>query len=132
MTDLFLCTTLRRGGYAYDVVIYFTCHNYHPGCPARIYGDPGDCYPAEPDEAEFEFVRAEFDGTPPEETDWGGGISIAPGEFTKAEIATLRDWFDAHEAEALQAYVDQHADAWLDRADYEYERRRDGQMERVR
>ena len=123
MTDLFLCTTLRRGGYAYDVVVYFTCHNYRPGCPARIYGDPSVCYPAEPDEAEFTFLRAEFDGPEPED---------APGPITPAETDTLRAWFEAHQAEAMAAYVDQHPDAWLDRADYEYERRRDELMERAR
>jgi hypothetical protein len=123
MTDLFLCTRLCRDGYDYDVVVYFSCISYRPGCAAQVYGDPSVCYPAEPAEAEFEFVRAEFDGGEPDD---------APGPITEAETATLRVWFEAHEAEALRAYVEQPAAASQDRADYEYELRRDERMEWVR
>jgi len=128
MTDLFLCATLHRGGCDYDVVIYFRCTNYRPGTRHTHPGGHwnrhiGTWDPPDDPEAEFEFLRAEFDGGEPDD---------APGAITPAETDTLRARFEAHEADALQAYMDQHADAWLDRADYEYERRRDELMERVR
>ena len=30
--------------------------HYHPGCSARTWGDPADCYPAEDEEIEFDLL----------------------------------------------------------------------------
>jgi len=128
MTDLFLCTTLHRGGYDCDVVVYFTCHSYsagtrhtHPGGHWNRHIGTWD--PPDDPEAEFEFLRAEFDGGEPDD---------APGAITPAETDTLRDWFDAHQDEALQAYLDQTPDDFGDEADRAYDRWKDEQMERGR
>ena len=131
MTDLFLCTTLRRNDLDgdpadIDVILYFQCTSYsagtrrtHPG--GHWNGDGWD--PPDDPEFEAEFLRAEFDGPEP---------SDAPGPLTEAETAGLRDWFEAHQDEALQAYLDQTPDDFGDEADRAYDRWKDEQMERGR
>lgn len=131
-SDLFLGTTIQRtdcDGERFDVdmVIYFKVVSYSAGRPARLYGEPGDCYPEDPAEYEFEVDRIEFDNpvgvgnVPPDD---------APGPLTDEEDATLRQWFDAHYDLAFERAVENQSDEAADRADYEYERRRDEQMER--
>jgi hypothetical protein len=52
---------------------------YYPGDPGRYYGEPGDCYPSEP--ADWEFQRASIrDGDkwkPIREGDWLHDWSVA-------------------------------------------------------
>ncbi len=121
--DLFLCTTLQRDGTDYDVVVYFKVTSYSPGQPAVMYqrnGDPG--WPADPEEWEFEYLRAEFDGGEPAD---------APGPITGIEEAALMDWFDENYDLACEVAAEQRHDHGPD-PDAEYDRRRDEQMERAR
>lgn len=46
----------------YDLPITAEYRITSPGLPARLYGEPGDCYPAEP--PEFEIVRVLVCGAP--------------------------------------------------------------------
>ena len=130
--ELFLGTNMRRVGtdgdpVECDMIIFFRVVSYSPGRPAQLYGEPGDCYPAEPPEYEFEVDRIEFDSgsatpnRPPDDD---------PGPLTPAEDAMLREWFDAHYDLAFERAVENQSDEAADRADYEYDRRRDEQMER--
>lgn len=47
--------------------------NYSPGRPAKIYGDPSNCYPAEP--AEREYVSAERESVA------GKWVQLVDGEW---------------------------------------------------
>ena len=80
----------------FDIVIYFDVVSFSPGCPARIRWDEND-HPAEPPEYEFAFVRAELDLS---ERDRATNL-YAP--LSEAELETVRDWFDAHHDEAVDA-----------------------------
>jgi hypothetical protein len=129
--DLFLGTSIQRTDadgdtVDCDMIVYFRVTSYSAGRPAQLYGEPGDCYPAEPAEYEFEVSRIEFDsGTirqnqPPDDAPW---------PLTDAEDAMLRQWFDANYDLAWQAAVDGQAD---DGDDDRYDRWRDEQMEDAR
>ncbi len=37
-----------------ELLVHYT---FRPGRPARTYGDPDDCYPAEAHEAEFDYAE---------------------------------------------------------------------------
>jgi len=70
-----------------ELCIWFT---FTKGNPGRYYGEPGDCYPAEPAVVEFDSVTL-LDGTPaPEFADWarewlaGEGFDAACEEATEA------------------------------------------------
>jgi hypothetical protein len=124
--DPCLCTLLTRqteeyGPVEIDMIIWFEIVSYSPGCPARIRHDEND-YPAEPAEYEFAVTDIEFDGT--EEPD------DAPGPLTDAERDALTAWFSDHYDEACVEADGRAADRGADRADYEYDRYRDEQMER--
>lgn len=47
----FVCTNILDR----DMVIYFDYKITHYGCPAKTYGPPENCYPAEPMEYEVTF-----------------------------------------------------------------------------
>ena len=101
-------TTLTRinpefGPIHCDIIIYFSIEHYIPGCPARLYGDPGDCYPAEPAEYDFRIDLIEFDG---------GEVDDAPGPLTPAEIETLTAWFKSDGNEAACEAADGRIEAW--------------------
>jgi hypothetical protein len=48
--------TIERFGTDIDVIVKF---QFCAGRPAKLYGLPENCYPAEPDEVHFESVMAE-------------------------------------------------------------------------
>jgi len=86
MSDLSLCTTIIRDGYAQDVTVNFSATCVNPGYRATR-SDPG-----EGPEFECLFEGAELDC--PEDDE---------GPLTEPELATLRTWFvtkgdAAHEA----------------------------------
>ena len=107
MDDLFICTTLKRldnegETVECDAVIYFTCDSYHAGTRHTHPGGHwnshiGSWDPPDDPEAEFSFLRAEFDGAHDD----------APDPLTEAETATLREWFETHQGDVLQRYLDQ-------------------------
>ena len=106
--SLLVCTSLTRDTAEYgpiecDIVIYFSIESYSPGCPARIYGDPDDCYPAEAAEYDFAIDLIEFDG---------GEVDDAPGPLTPAEIETLTAWFKGDGNEAACEKADGRIEAW--------------------
>ena len=103
---------------AWDVLISFEVESYTPGYPARIYGDPDDCYPGEGPEYAFSFLGAAFD--PPD-------ADTAP--LTEAEIVTLKAWFAANHDRACEEADKNTPDAW-DYDEDRYERDRDDRMER--
>lgn len=75
MTHAYLYRTFEyidHAGSMLDVELRIT-FNYSPGRPAKIYGDPSNCYPAEP--AEREYIRAE------RETAAGKWVPIADTEW---------------------------------------------------
>ena len=78
-----------------------------PIIPAQTYGPPEHCYPAEGGEVEIQSVT--HNGSEYPLTD-------------KQEDALITICEERLEQDA--------ADAWADRCDYEYDRRRDEQMER--
>jgi hypothetical protein len=91
----------------YDVLISFEVDSYTPGYPARIYGDPGDCYPGEAADYEFAFLGAAFD--PPD-------AEAAP--LTEAEIVTLKAWFAANHDRACDEAESNEPHQW----DYDEDR----------
>ena len=99
-------TTLARPGddgdpEERDVAITFATTIHGRYIPATYWE------PAEYPELEHTFLSAEFDG-------W-------PGPLTDAEMAQMRAWFEAHQAEADEAAV---VEDWRD-PDEERERRDD-------
>lgn len=93
--DLFLSTTIKRGEDEFDVLVYFECTHYTPGTRHTHPGGHwskslGGWLPPDDPEAEFSFLRAEFDGE--------------PGELTEAEIEGLCAWFDTRYSEAMEVY----------------------------
>ena len=60
-------------GSNFDVEVEFTATR---DTPARLYGEPGDCYPAEAGEREIVTVRAKFGG----------------GKLRSASYHDLPDW----------------------------------------
>lgn len=122
-SNLFLSTRITRPDAndgepgELDVIVYFRIESYRPGYPGKFYGEPGDCYPAEPAEYELSFVSAEIDGPMP---------SDAP--LTAAEIGGLEAWFEAHHAEACEVADEQRDDFAAN--DGAYDRWKDKRMER--
>lgn len=51
--------------FGYDLIIHFDYVITYAGCPAKTYGPPEDCYPAEPMEYEITLTGVAFD-TPEE------------------------------------------------------------------
>ena len=78
-----------------EVTIHFT---FTPGDPGRYYGEPGDCYPAEPAEVEFDSAD------PPQFADWA------------------REWLAE---EGFDAACEEATEALLPDPDDERDRRRD-------
>ena len=96
-TDLYLCTTIQRAAndgetVECDAIVYYEARMTSPGCKARTYGDPANCWPAEAPEFDITFDRVDFDGKPID----------APGPMTEIEAATLRKWFDDNEKAAIE------------------------------
>lgn len=127
-SDPFLCTLIQRTDVDgdqidVDMVIHFRVTSHVPG----YKGDHID--PPCGDEYEFEIDRIEFDSgrvnpnQPPDDAPW---------LLTDEEDAALRQWFDANYDQAYQAAVDAAPDYEAERADYEYERRRDEEMDERR
>ena len=113
----FVCTRIVRldedgAPEEYDVVVYFAITSFRAGSPAS-WGDPGSG-----DEVEVDFVRAEHDPQDP---------SVAP--LTEAEIEGLKEYLQGKgNDEVAQIAAQRHTERDADRADYEYERRRDDRM----
>jgi hypothetical protein len=78
--------------------------DYYPGIPAKLYGEPGDCYPLE--DAEIEFSELLSDGENvidllnSDEADLiTEAAIIAAGEYTREqkEYAAIARWEAMHE-----------------------------------
>lgn len=92
--DLWLGTTIVRqtdeyGPVECDVAINYAATMTSPGYPATRME------PAEGPEFEIEFLGAEIEVN-----------DDAPGPLTVIEMATLRKWFEANEARALECAND--------------------------
>ena len=96
-TELYLCTTLVRQDndgevFECDAIVYFDARMTARGCPPS-WTDPGWAA-----EYEVAFRTADLDGLAQE----------APGPLTEVEVATLRQWFEAHAAEAYECANDNY------------------------
>lgn len=118
MTHLY--TTIERPCLAgdmleHDVLINFHAATHTKGDPGRYYGEPGDCWPAEDAEWEFEIDSIALD--PPH----------LPA-LTDAESQIVRAWFAAHHAEAVELAEEELAAREYDDDDRAYDRRKDDEM----
>ena len=66
-------------------VVTFT---YRPGCPAQTYGDPSQCYPAEPPEVEFVGAKMLCSYDQPD------GVYIDALDVPGPIYSAFRNWFD--------------------------------------
>ena len=117
-----LFTTIQREDEAgdpeqIDVAVYFAVASYVPGCPAKIYGDPSHCYPAEDPEYEFMLVSIEHE---PHYTD--------RTPLTAEELAQVKAWFFAHHDLAVDAAEAARADMEYEDADRKLDERRDARL----
>lgn len=106
--DLLISTTIKRPDEDgkiedWDVVIYYECTHYSPGTQHTHPGGHwsrslGGWLPPDAPEAEFAFLRAAFDGGELGET------------LTEAETVELREWFEAHQSEALERFLEWRRD----------------------
>ena len=95
-------------------MIWFDVESYSPG-----YG--GDRYqPPEGAGYEFAITAIQIDGSPTDDASW---------PLTDAERAEIEAWFWNHQDQATSV-AENEADDFGDRADYEYDRWRDEQMEK--
>ena len=72
----------------YDITIHYHATSYIKADPGRYYGEPGDCWPAEDAEYEFEIDKIEFD--PPE------------GDYLDTYRRIIYKWFDENHSLAVE------------------------------